>query len=304
MTRLPIFLVVVATVKALALFYQWFTWEWIGEQVAKSWRFDVARCFVGIGNEARDDGLVKVQEEQLGGLIAQDIRILREFVVHYYGGLPREGLQVAFTGLGLFALSPKLFLIFVLCIAPVGALLSKYGRKIRKRSSRALNDNSQLSEWIQQRLLGLETIKHYGSETKESELMTSASSNLFERFRAAARLKSRTSPVIEAFGVVAMSIALAVAFQDIADHRLSGAVVMSFFSMLALFAQSAAKLGRYMNSNQDGEAAGERILMVLDQFQQHAERSDNLESSSEARLMNGSFLQTLIVRAPGDHTKI
>lgn len=266
---LPFLLIGIASVKAVTTFYQWYTWEWLGEQLAKVWRSQVAFAFTSLRNESRDDGLLQAQEEQLGGVIAQDIRVLREFVVHFYGGLPREGLQALFTAVMLFALSPKLFGIFVICIAPVGALLSKFGRRIRKRASRALNDHSQLSEWIQQRLLGLETIKHYRAEESEAAAMITASESLFHRFKAAARLKSRTSPLIEVFGVIAMSIALWVAFHDIAAGVVSGAVVMSFFSSLALFSQSAAKLGRYLNSNQDGKAAGQRLLNILSTFEDH-----------------------------------
>jgi ABC-type multidrug transport system fused ATPase/permease subunit len=270
-SSLPIALISVSTVKAVTLFYQWFTWEWIGEQMARNWRSSLAAAFVHLKNESRDDGLVKSEEEQIGGVIAQDIRVLKEFVVHYYGGLPREGLQVIFTGIALFALSPKLFGVFILCISPIGIVLSRVGRRIRKRANRALNDNSQLSEWIQQRLLGIETIKHARFEHAEVSRMKAASVSLFQKFKDAARLKSRTSPMIEFFGVASMSIALWVAFDSIATGENSGAVVMSFFASLALFAQAAAKLGRYFNSNQDGKAAGKRLLNILGALKENNE---------------------------------
>lgn len=259
---LPYILVGAATIKALALFYQWYSWELLGERLAWTWRRDLVQDFRNVDSANRDDGMVRDVEADLGGAISQDIRSLREFVVHYYGGLPREGLQVLFTATALIALSPKLFVIFALGIAPVGAIVSKAGKKLRRRASKALSDNSFLSEWIQQRLLGLETIKHYRTEAYESGAMLTASHNLFHRFLQAAKIKSRTSPAIELFGIAAMSIALWVAFQDIATGALSGGIVMSFFTALAQLAQSASKLGRYINSNNEGNAAGVRLLNI------------------------------------------
>jgi subfamily B ATP-binding cassette protein MsbA len=264
---LPIALVTVATIKSLLTAWQWYTWEFIGERVAYGWRQSLVEAFTYVDPRARDAGAVAREESDLGGLMSQDIRTCRDYLVHFFGGLPREGLQTIFIGVSLALLSPKLFAIFMLSIAPVGAMLARLGKKLRRRASAALENNSFLGEWIQQRLLGLETIKHYQTEAFEVSAMRRASHRLFVEFSRAARLKARTSPMIELFGVVAITVALYVAFSDIASGRLSGAVAMSFFSSLTLFAQSAAKLGRYFNSNREGLAAADRIFSAMDGFE-------------------------------------
>lgn len=264
---LPVALVIVATVKSLLTIWQWYTWEWLGEQIAFRWRQDLVASFVAVKPELRDQSVIARTEEGLGGLMTQDIRTCRDYVVHFFGGLPREGFQAIFMAISIAALSPKLFFVFAVCLAPVVALLGRLGRKIRRRATRALEDNSVLGEWIQQRLLGIETIKQYGTEDSEIMAMKSASENLFNGFMKAARSKARTGPLIEVLGVTAMCVALGVAFAEISAGRISGAVAMSFFASLALFAQSAAKLGRYFNSNREGVAAATRIFSATDEFQ-------------------------------------
>jgi subfamily B ATP-binding cassette protein MsbA len=261
---LPVALLGAAFLKSVLTFWQWYTWEWIGERVAFGWRYDLAKSFVFADPVARDAGKISKAEQDLGALMSQDIKTCRDYVVHFFGGLPREGLQTLFMGISLFMLSPRLFFIFILCIAPVGGLLNRLGKKMRRRASRALENNSFLGEWIQQRLLGLETIKHFKTEGFESKKMRTASARLFEEFLRAARLKARTSPIIEWFGICAICAALYICFRDIASGAISGAVAMSFFSSLALFAQSAAKLGRYFNSNREGLAAADRIFSALE----------------------------------------
>jgi subfamily B ATP-binding cassette protein MsbA len=267
---LPWVLLCVATAKSLLTFWQWFTWEWLGENVAFQWRTSLVDAFINVSPSARDEGAVNRAEAELGGLISQDIRTCRDYVVHFFGGLPREGMQVLFMALSLALLSPRLFIIFVFCVAPVGILLSRLGKKLRRRASRALEDNSTLGEWIQQRLLGLETIKQYRTETRESDAMKAASHRLYDGFLRAARLKARTSPLIECLGVTAMAVALGVAFRDIASGAISGAVAMSFFSSLALLAQGGAKLGRYFNSNREGVAAADRIFAAIESMREAA----------------------------------
>ena len=267
---LPWVLLAVATAKSVLTFWQWFTWEWLGEKAAFQWRASLVGAFIDVSPSARDEGAISIAEADLGGLISQDIRTCRDYVVHFFGGLPREGMQVFFMASSLAVLSPRLFIIFGLCVAPIGILLSRLGKKLRRRASRALEDNSTLGEWIQQRLLGLETIKQYRTEARESDAMRAASHRLYDGFFRAARLKARTSPLIECLGVTAMAVALGVAFRDIASGEISGAVAMSFFSSLALLAQGGAKLGRYFNSNREGLAAADRIFAAINSMRQVA----------------------------------
>ncbi len=263
---LPIVLIGVATVKSLLTFWQWYTWESLGEKIAFGWRAALVDSFIRVNPALRDDGHVAKAEGELGGLLAQDIRTCRDFVVHFYGGLPREGLQVLFISISLAVLSPKLFLIFIFCVAPVVGLLNTLGKKLRRRATESLEENSHLGEWIQQRLLGLETIKQYCTEELEISAMRVGSQRLFSGFFKSARIKARTSPLIECLGVMAMSLALSVAFSDIAAGKISGSIAMSFFSSLALLAQAASKLGRYFNSNREGIAAANRIFRAIDEL--------------------------------------
>ncbi|MCX6118610.1 MAG: ABC transporter ATP-binding protein [Proteobacteria bacterium] len=260
---LPRLLLIVASVKAIALFFQWYIWELIGEKIAFHLRKSVIDQFVTVTAEKRVQRHFSDVEEKIGSTISLDIKNFKDFVVHYYGGLPREGFQIAFLTTTLLALSPRLFFIFFICLAPILIVISRLGKKIRRRAAKALQDNSSLTEWIQQRLLGLETIKHFKTEELEIENLRRHSSLLFARQLKAAKTKATTSPAIEFFGIVAMAIAMILALQDIQQQIVTGTIVMSFFAGLGQFGQSASKLGKYFNSNQEGKVAGQRIVDLL-----------------------------------------
>jgi len=263
---LPWALVSLALVKAVVGAAQWFMWERAGELVALNLRRDLAHQYITIDPARRRTQESRGHEAELAGAATSDVRLLREYIVHFYGGLPREVLQAVFLMVQLALLSPKLTLIFLIGIVPAVAAAQRIGKKVRRRAAKALDDYSLMTEWLQQRLLGVETIKHYGTEAIEVAKMHQLSQSLYERFLGAVRVKARTSPAIEAFAVISLALVLVIALRDVASGATTGSIQMSFFATLAMLTQAGAKLGRYVNSNREGAAAVDRLQAVTGFF--------------------------------------
>lgn len=260
---IPAALIVVSLLKALTSLSQWFLWEKTGEKAARGIRNDVVEGYLHLTPMIRKTEEAWRIESELAATVSNDVRMLREYIVHFYGGVPRELFSVLTLAVTLVLLSPKLFLIFMVGILPAAAILSSLGRKLRKRATRALQDFSVLSEWIQQRLLGIETIKQYRTEDLEVGKMQTFSDRLYQGFLKAARVKARTSPLMQAVAVTALGIVLVVSLGDIAAGRTTGAIQLSFFATLALLSQSAGKLGKYINTNREASSAVDRLRATL-----------------------------------------
>jgi subfamily B ATP-binding cassette protein MsbA len=183
-------------------------------------------------------------------------------------------------------------------ILPAAAVLSNLGKKLRKRATRSLQDFSVLSEWIQQRLLGIETIKHYRTEGLEIGKMRNFSDRLYEGFLKAARVRARTSPMMQAVAVTALGIVLVVSLGDIADGRTTGAIQLSFFTTLALLSQSAGKLGKYINTNREAASAVDRLREVLNFFSGHR-RETVFAATTQGASATTIRLDRVAVRYPG-----
>lgn len=261
--RLPLWLLIAATVKAFFSLTQWYLWERASEKISARLRAEIVDGYTRLDPARRRLDEARAREGELSSIISTDVRRMREYIVHFYGGLPREGLQVLFLGATLVLLNSRLFLVFALGVVPCLAFITVLGKKLRRRARAALRNYGQLSEWLQQRLIGIETIKHYQTETIEETRFREQTTDLYKRFFRASRVKARTSPMIEAFGIAAMAAALLFAFRDIADGRTTAAVTISFFGTLAMASQAGAKLGRYLNSNREGTAAMDRIRATL-----------------------------------------
>ena len=256
---LPILLVVAATIKACCGALSWFLWERVGEQLAFACRRDLIDGYLDLSPTVRLTTEAQRQEANLVSTVSQDVRMLREYVVRFYGGLPRELLQSLFLGVTLFLLSPRLIAFFFLALLPAILVLGVIGRKVRRRTCRALEDFAELSEWLQQRLLGIETIKHYQKESVEIASMDRLTAELGKRFLHSAHVKARTSPSLEIIASCAIAGILLLALREVAAGRTSGSVMLSFFATLGLLSQSVGTLGKYFNINREGRTAYERV---------------------------------------------
>lgn len=265
-STLPILLLAAAFIKLILGTSQYFMWEHISELMTRDLRQFLNDRFLAIPPHLRKTQQHRDREAQISTLITTDVKFIREFFVHFYGGLPRELMQIFLLGQTLILLSQKLFLIFFFGVVPGIAIINRLGRKLKKRAQHALKDYSQLTEWLQQRLLGVETIKHYGTENLESEKMLTLSEKMIEKFLRAARVKARTGPILEFVGILAMVCVLFVALNDIRNGTLHASVAVSFFTALALLTQSANIVARYLNSNREGAAAIARISEFLDEL--------------------------------------
>ena len=182
------------------------------------------------------------------------------------GGVTRELLQIAMMSVTLVLLSPRLFAIFVGGIAPLWLLLQKLGKKLKQRATASLANYAAMTEWIQQRLLGIETIKHYHTEKLEQDKFSQLSHTQFKTFLRSGKMHVLIPQVTEALTVVAMAVALYFALQEL--RHSSTAVVLAFFSTLALLAQSASRIGRYFGQSREGDAAVTRIFALKEELEQ------------------------------------
>jgi ABC-type multidrug transport system fused ATPase/permease subunit len=264
LTSLPLILITLAFAKAVLAFLQWHLWESLSEKVAKKLRFDLIQGFSWISFKSRYKKEVVELEENLGAALANDTRMFRDFIVHFYGAGPREAFQVLAGLASLYLLSPYLFLVCFIGIAPSVLILRQLGKKIHKRSGQALGEFSELGEFILDRLLGLETIKHYKTEAFEGNTVRLKVASLLSSFKRVARVKARTSPMLEAIAVLAMVVLLILGFKAIEEGEISGSIFVSFFGSLALLSQSFSKVGKYYNINRESYAAIDRIKKWID----------------------------------------
>lgn len=261
---LPIGLAALATLRAVLSASQWYLWEVTCEAIAKDMRQSLVEVFLATKPAEVAGSAI---DSSLSSTLTTDIKLIKEFLVRYYGGLPRELMQVVIFAITLILLSPKLFGLFFLGVIPALVISRRLGKKILRRTEGALSDYSELTSWLENRFLGIETIKHFGTEALETERMAKKNSQMTANFIRSARAQSQTAPALEFIGVCALAVVLYFVFQSASAGEMSGSVQLAFFANLAVMAQSAAKLGKYLNSAKSGRAAVNRLNEQVSHWQ-------------------------------------
>ena len=132
-------------------------------------------------------------------------------------------------------------------------------KRLKQRSRDCLVEYSQISEWLQQRLIGLETIKHYRTEDEEIYKFKKLTTLFRKKMYKQARTQSRTSPILESIAGGAFVAVILISIYEIYQGNINSSIVMSFFATSALLGQSIGKLGSYLNFIQEGKVAVERL---------------------------------------------
>ncbi len=259
LSSVPFMLAGLALLKAIFYFSQNYIWENVSELISKDLRQDLIEKYLASKIVNFREKNAKDQSADISAILSTDIRLIREYLVHFYGGLPREILQVVFLSLTLFFLSAKLFVVFFFGLLPAVAVTYNLGKKFKKRTEKALGDYSFLTEWLQQRFLGIETIKHLGTENLEITKMKTLNDVLFSRLYKAAKTKALAPPLVEFIAISALVGVFSYSLFLIYENELTSSVALSFFASLAMLSQSTSELSRYLISNRQGAAAGKRL---------------------------------------------
>ncbi len=259
---LPFFLLALALAKAVFYFTQNYIWENVSEIITKGQRNDLIKRYLESKIFGFRESDIKDKSADISSVLTTDIRLIREYLVHFYGGLPREMLQVVFLSITLFLLSGRLFSVFLFALLPAGYITRSLGKKFKRRTESALNDYSFLTEWLQQRFLGIETIKHLRTEELEIAKMNGLNDVLFKKLYRAAKTKALAPPMVEFIAIAALVGVFAYALYLIYNQELTSSVALSFFASLAMLSQSCSELSRYLLSNRQGAAAKKRLSNV------------------------------------------
>jgi subfamily B ATP-binding cassette protein MsbA len=265
---LVFFLIIFALLKALTSIVQAFLWEVIGEKIAFDIRVKFFSLYILSHPHRKPQFEESGFEKNIATLITTDIKLFRDYLVNVWGSVSRELIQVLGLSLGLIFLSPILFFSFIFCLLPVFYLLKKIGKKLSRRSSDAIAGYSLLSEWLQERFLGLETIKARRTEGYEIKKMKKLNQELFDKHYKLAYTESRTGPLLEMAAVCALIVVLFVALSLIQKELITSSVAFSFFAVIAILSQSINKLGRYFNRNKASIGSKRRIFKYLKIFEE------------------------------------
>ena len=257
-----------ALVKGLALFAQTVMVNALALRVSTDLQKDMAKT------------LIKADLETISGepagvfmsRIMNDLNLVREAFVRLANNLVRDSLTVIVLVGAMFWLD-WLMAFVVLAVYPLAMQpIIRIGNRQRKASGNLQTHMEDVTSLLAETLQGARMVKAYQLEDQEIGRTRVAFDGLYQRLVGLLTGRAKIDPILEIVGGVAVGGVVALASWRVAQGDMQVGDVIAFITTLILLVQPVRAIGTLNAVTNEGLAAAERILTLLDTPRQVTDR--------------------------------
>jgi ATP-binding cassette, subfamily B, bacterial MsbA len=274
-------IVVVTVVKAIAEYVSDVTVNYLGNRFIADLRIQM------FAKLARAD-LNWIQTVHSGRLLSgflNDATLIRATASRSMVTLVENYLKVIILVATMFYMDPR-FAVMILLFMPIAwFVLSRQRRKMRKSTTKSLQETGDLSSLITQTLRGMRIVRAYRQEDREEARAASAVNRALEFTMRGTRARALSSPSIEL--LTGLGFALAIYFAGTKGVRgdLSLGHFMGFMTAALLIYTPLKSAATLQTQLQEGVAAASRVFGVIDRHVTLVELAD----AKPLKLENGEI---------------
>jgi subfamily B ATP-binding cassette protein MsbA len=274
-------IVVVTVVKAIAEYVSDVTVNYLGNRFIADLRIQM------FAKLARAD-LNWIQTVHSGRLLSgflNDATLIRATASRSMVTLVENYLKVIILVATMFYMDPR-FAVLILLFMPIAwFVLSRQRRKMRKSTTKSLQETGDLSSLITQTLRGMRIVRAYRQEDREEARAASAVNRALEFTMRGTRARALSSPSIEL--LTGLGFALAIYFAGTKGVRgdLSLGHFMGFMTAALLIYTPLKSAATLQTQLQEGVAAASRVFGVIDRHVSLVELAD----AKPLKLENGEI---------------
>ena len=256
----PPVIFVFALVKGLALFAQTVMVNALALRVSTDLQKDMAKNLI-------EADLQTISGEPAGvfmSRIMNDLNLVREAFVRLANNLVRDSLTVIVLVGAMFWLD-WLMAFVVLAVYPLAMQpIIRIGNRQRKASGNLQTHMEDVTSLLAETLQGTRMVKAYQLEEQEIGRTRAAFDGLYQRLVGLLTGRAKIDPILEIVGGVAVGGVVALASWRVASGDMQVGDVIAFITTLILLVQPVRAIGTLNAVTNEGLAAAERILTLLD----------------------------------------
>ena len=255
----PPVIFVFALVKGLALFAQTVMVNALALRVSTDLQKDMAKNLI-------EADLQTISGEPAGvfmSRIMNDLNLVREAFVRLANNLVRDSLTVIVLVGAMFWLD-WLMAFVVLAVYPLAMQpIIRIGNRQRKASGNLQTHMEDVTSLLAETLQGTRMVKAYQLEEQEIGRTRAAFDGLYQRLVGLLTGRAKIDPILEIVGGVAVGGVVALASWRVARGDMQVGDVIAFITTLILLVQPVRAIGTLNAVTNEGLAAAERILTLL-----------------------------------------
>jgi subfamily B ATP-binding cassette protein MsbA len=208
-------------------------------------------------------------EKRKGDVIARisaDVNEVQTSFLAILELIVKEPLTIIFTIIAMLSISLKLT-IFVFIFIPVsGYVISLIGKQLKKKSTRAQEEQGTFLSTIEETLGGLKVVKGYNSENYFNRVFQESTQRFFVLSNSIGNRQNLASPASEFMGIMVIAILLWYGGQMVLiEKTLNGASFIAYMGLAYNILTPAKAISKASYGVKRGNAAAERVLEILDQ---------------------------------------
>ena len=225
--------------------------------------------------------------------IAGDVNEVQSSFLSILELIVKEPLTIIFTIIAMFTISVKLT-IFVFIFIPIsGTIISLIGKKLKKQSTKAQEEQGIFLSIIEETLGGLKVVKGYNSEKYFGKVFQNSTDKFFSLSNTIGNRQNLASPLSEFMGIMVIAVLLWFGgHMVLIEHTLNGAAFITYMGLAYNILTPAKSISKASYNIKRGNAAAERILEILEQENPIVNKENAIEKEtfeSEISIKNINF---------------
>jgi subfamily B ATP-binding cassette protein MsbA len=177
----------------------------------------------------------------------------------------KEPLTILFSIIAMVKISLNLTLFVFIFIPISGFLISKIGKSLKAKSTKAQQENGYLISIVEETLTGLKVVKSYNAENYFKSLFNNSITRLLHLDNSIGKKNNLASPMSEFMGIVVIAILLWYGGNLVlVDETLKGSLFFVYLGLAYNILTPAKAISKASYQVKNGLAAAERVFEVLE----------------------------------------
>ncbi|MEG1607336.1 MAG: ABC transporter ATP-binding protein [Mucinivorans sp.] len=234
------------------------------------------------------DNVIRLQvsffsNERKGDIISKitsDVQVVQFCITNTLQILFREPLLIGTYLFMLLAISWQLTL-FTIAVLPIVALFIGYiVKKLRRSATQGQESFSQMVSLLDESLGAIKTVKGYNATDYVDHKFRSQNAHYSNIQRSIAKRQQSASPVSEFLGITSLAFILVYGGNMILGGELATAEFIAYLGIFSQVTRPARAIADAFGNINQGIAAGERVLALMDTPAEIKDRADAVELNS------------------------
>lgn len=241
----------------------------VGQNIVADVQRDMFKSLIGLDLER----LNAVHSGQFVSNFLYDATLLREAVTKGIAGLGKEFLSLIFLSGVMIYQNWRLALVSVVVLPVIGYAARQLGKKMRKATTRSMNETGELSTVLAETLDGRRIVKAYALETNATARAEERIARRLKFLIKAVRARALSVPLADFLGGLAIAAVVAYAGYEGLHGRLELNQFASFLAAMLLAQQPVRNLSQLWSVTTEGLGAAKRVLDLIDSKPQIVDRA-------------------------------